>query len=258
MFAGTPSDSSILQAIQELKARGLRVTFRPQLLMDIPESDALPDPYLNNAGTLDQGTFPLASRITCSSAAGFTGTVDKSAAAASQLADFFDGVAIGDFNVVEHEVNWTGAVTEWGYRRMVLYYANLCAAAGGVDAFLIGAQLPGLTTVRSNTATYPAVTQLVNLAVDVTAVLGSDTAISYAADWSEYSGHRPDDFSGDVYFHLDPLWSNAVVDFVGIDNFMPVSDWRDGANHQDALAGWESIHDRAYIKANIAWGEAFD
>ncbi len=258
VFGGTPSDSSIVQAIQELKARGLRVTFRPQLLMDIPASNALPDPYSNNAGTLGQGAFPLASRITCSPAAGFTGSADKSAAAASQISDFFGGAAIGDFNVVDEEVNWTGASGDWGFRRMVLHYANLCAAAGGVDAFLIGGQLPGLTTVRSGAAIYPAVTQLVDLAVDAAAVLGSGVAVSYAADWSEYSGHHPDDTSGDVYFHLDPLWSNAAVDFVGIDNFMPVSDWRDGSDHLDAVAGWESIYDRAYLKANMAGGEFFD
>jgi hypothetical protein len=40
---------------------------------------------------------------------------------------------------------------------MVLHYAHLCAAAGGVDAFLIGTEMPGLTTIRSGASTYPAV-----------------------------------------------------------------------------------------------------
>ena len=53
---------------------------------------------------------------------------------------------------------------EWSYRRMVLHYAHLCAAAGGVDAFLIGPELKALTQVRSGPATYPAVTALKTLA----------------------------------------------------------------------------------------------
>ena len=61
-----------------------------------------------------------------------------------------------------------------------------------------------------------------------------------------------------MYFHLDPFWADANADFVGIDNYMPLSDWRDGAGHLDALAGWRSIYDRAYLEANIEGGEGFD
>ncbi|MAM37101.1 MAG: hypothetical protein CL949_01040 [Erythrobacter sp.] len=105
--------------------------------------------------------------------------------------------------------------------------------------------------------TYPAVEELRTLAADVRAILGPATKISYAADWSEYFGHHPQDGSGDVFFHLDPLWSDGNVDFVGIDNYMPLSDWRDGWDHLDALA-WPSIHDRAYLQSNIAGGEGFE
>src|SRR5690606_37610180 len=35
-FGGTPADFAVRQAIQECKARGLRVTFYPFLMMDIP------------------------------------------------------------------------------------------------------------------------------------------------------------------------------------------------------------------------------
>ena len=45
---------------------------------------------------------------------------------------------------------------------MVLHYAQLAADAGGVDAFLIGSELRGLTRVRSATGVYPAVTRLVD------------------------------------------------------------------------------------------------
>jgi hypothetical protein len=141
---------------------------------------------------------------------------------------------------------------------MVLHYAHLCAAAGGVDAFLIGTEMPGLTTIRSERSTYPAVQAYRDLLADVRSILGSGTKIGYAADWSEYFGHQPGDGSGDVFFHLDPLWADPEIDFVGIDNYMPLSDWRDGFEHADAAEGWPAIYDRAYLQANIAGGEGFD
>ncbi len=141
---------------------------------------------------------------------------------------------------------------------MVLHYANLCAQAGGVDAFLIGSELRALTQVRSAAGIYPAVAALKTLAADVRAILGPATKISYAADWSEYAGHAPGDGTGDLYFHLDPLWADANVDFIGIDNYAPLTDWRDGHAHLDAVAGWRSIYDLDYLRGRIAGGEGFD
>ena len=40
-----------------------------------------------------------------------------------------------------------------------------------------------------------------------------------------------------MYFHLDPLCSDANIDFVGIDNYLPLTGWRDGFDHADALEG---------------------
>ena len=48
-YGGTPADFAVVQAIKEIKARALRVTFYPFLLMDIPAGNNLPDPYSNNA-----------------------------------------------------------------------------------------------------------------------------------------------------------------------------------------------------------------
>ena len=89
------------------------------------------------------------------------------------------------------------------------------------------------------------------------AILGSGTKLSYAADWSEYFGHHPQDGSGDVFFHLDPLWADDEIDFVGIDNYMPLSDWRDGLDHLDA-AGADAITDLDYLRGNVEGGEGFD
>ena len=74
--------------------------------------------------------------------------------------------------------------------------------------------------------------------------------LSYAADWSEYFGHHPQDGSADVFFHLDPLWSDDEIDFVGIDNYMPLSDWRDGLDHVD-VASADAITDLDYLRGNV-------
>ncbi|SLN61533.1 hypothetical protein ROG8370_02834 [Roseovarius gaetbuli] len=256
-FGGTPADFAVLQAIREIKARGLRVTFYPFLLMDVPHGNTLPDPYSDDATEAGQPAFPWRGRITASPAAGFAGTVDKTVTAATQVAALFGAATPASFSLSGDSVSWAGPLDDWGLRRMVLHYAHLCAVAGGVDAFLIGSEMPGLTTIRSGPSTYPAVQAFRDLAGDVRSILGADTAISYAADWSEYFGHHPTDGSGDVFFHLDALWADASIDFIGIDNYMPLSDWRDGFEHADAALA-PAIYDRAYLQSNIAGGEGFE
>ncbi|CAM3867737.1 baseplate multidomain protein megatron [Paracoccus yeei] len=257
VYGGTPADFAVVQAIQEMKARGLRVTFYPFILMDVPPGNTKPNPYSANAATSGQPTFPWRGRITCSPAAGFLGSVDKTATAATQVAALFGTATPASFSVSGTTVGWTGPVGEWSLRRMILHYAHLCKAAGGVDAFLIGSEMPGLTTIRSGASTYPAVSAFKSLAADVRSILGAGPKIGYAADWSEYFGHHPADGSGDVFFHLDPLWSDANINFIGIDNYMPLSDWRDGFDHADAALA-PAIYDRDYLQINITGGEGFD
>lgn len=141
---------------------------------------------------------------------------------------------------------------------MVLHQAYLAKAAGGVDVFVIGTELRGLTHVRSSANAYPFVSALITLAADVKAILGGATKVLYAADWSEYFGHQPGDGTGDVYFHLDPLWASANIDALGVDVYWPLADWRDGRDHLDAIAGSTSIYDGAYLRSNVAGGEGFD
>jgi hypothetical protein len=69
IYGGTPADFAVVQAIRELKARGLRVTFYPFILMDVPAGNDLPDPYSDHAATLGQPAFPWRGRITCAPAA---------------------------------------------------------------------------------------------------------------------------------------------------------------------------------------------
>ena len=256
-FGGTPSDRSVLQAIRAIKARGLRVIFYPFVMMDVPEGNTLPNPYSDNAGEAGQPVYPWRGRITCSPAAGFEGTVDKTATAGAQVESFFGSAAPADYAVGGAVVEWTGG-SDWGLRRMILHYAHLCEVAGGVDAFVIGSEMRELTQIRSDASTYPAVAQFVSLAAAVRSIVGAECKISYAADWSEYFGHQPGDGTGDVFFHLDPLWSDDEIDFIGIDNYMPLSDWRDGFEHADATGGVPAIYDRSYLQGNIEGGEGFD
>jgi hypothetical protein len=253
-YGGTPADATVVAAIQDLEARGLSVTLTPFLFMDIPAANALTDPYTGGTG---QPAYPWRGRITVTPAPGELGTPDKTAAAATDLAAFAGTADVADFAIEGEAVVYSGPA-EWSWRRFILHYAHLAEAAGGVDAFVIGTELRGLTTVRDSASTYPFVSALAALAADVKSVVGSSTKVTYAADWSEYFGHHPADGSGDVHFHLDPLWSAAAIDAVGIDVYWPLSDWRDGNAHADRLAGARSIYDLAYLRGNIAAGEGWD
>lgn len=229
VYGGTPADAAVVEAIQTIRASGREVMFYPFILMEQLAGNGLPDPW---TGGGDQAVLPWRGRITLDHAPGQAGSSDGTTAAAAEVAAFFGTAQPGDFAVNGTEVSYSGP-TEWRYRRFILHYAHLCAAAGGVDAFCIGSEMVALTQIRGPAHTFPTVQQLRQLAAEVRAILGPETRISYAADWSEYFGYHT---GNNVYFHLDPLWADSNIDFVGIDNYMPLSDWRDGEDHADA--GW--------------------
>lgn len=234
-YGGTPSDAAMIAAIEDLRARGLSVALYPLLMMDIAADNGLPNPY----GGTGQPAYPWRGRITCDPAPGVAGTPETSDAVRAQVSAFVGGTA------------------SWGYRRFVRHYAQLCAEAGGVDAFLIGSELRGLTGLRAAGNAFPFVEALVALAGEVRGLLGPGTKISYAADWSEYHGLQPADGPGDKLFNLDPLWASPDIDAIGIDNYMPVTDWRDGQDHADAQIGG-APYGTAYIGAGVARGEGYD
>ncbi|MDX2274648.1 MAG: glycoside hydrolase/phage tail family protein [Hyphomonadaceae bacterium] len=251
-YGGTPSDASVLQAIAELKARGFKVGLYPFILMDVPAGNGLPDPY----GGAEQAAYPWRGRISVHPAIGQPGTPDKTATAATQVAAFFGSAAPGDFGASGETITYSGP-SEFSFRRFILHYAKLAAVAGGVDFFVLGSELRGLTTVRSSATNFPAVSALQTLAADVRGMLGGATAITYAADWSEYFGHQPQDGSGDVLFHLDPLWADANIDVIGVDWYAPLSDWRDGLTHLDRDIA-KGAHDPVYLEGRIEAGEGYD
>lgn len=251
VYGGTPDDASLIGAIRELKARGFTVSLYPFILMDVPPGNGLPDPY----GGSEQAAFPWRGRITCHPAAGQAGSPDKTAAAGDQVADFFGSAVAGDFAISGDTVSYSGP-EEWRFNRFILHHAALAKIAG-VDGFLIGSEMAGLTTIRDSADHYPAVDALCDLAAEARILLGSAVRLSYAADWSEYSGHRPGAGSGDVFFHLDPLWSHAAIDAVAIDWYVPLADWRDGTSHADAALS-RTGHDLTYLSASAEGGEGYD
>jgi len=253
-YGGTPADRCVVKAIKDLKARGYGVTFYPFISMDIPEDNSLTDPY---SGATGQPPHPWRGRITCTPAPGEPGTADKTSACAAQVANFVGACEVSDFAISGESVVYSGD-EEWSYRRLILHYAHLCKAAGGVDAFLIGSEMRGSTFLRSSASNFPFVNALVDLAGDVRSVVGGGTKITYAADWSEFPGRQPGDGTGDVYFHLDPLWASDDIDAIGIDIYWPLSDWRDGDAHLDRQAGWASIYDLDCLRSNLRGGEGFE
>lgn len=251
-YGGTPSDASVVEAIKDLKSRNIKVYLYPFLMMDIPGGNGLTDPY----GGSEQAAYPWRGRITCSPAPNRSGSLDKSAQITAMAATFMGSAKASDFAVSGNTVTYLGADT--GYRRLVLHYALLAKAAGGVDGFILGSELIGLTTLRDSQNGFPFVSALVQLASDVRAILGSSTKLTYGADWSEYFGYHPSDGSGDVFFHLDPLWASSAIDAVGIDNYMPLSDWNDADFTAANPDRFTIADDVSALQSQISAGEGYD
>ena len=238
-IGGTPSDDTVIAAIRDLKTRGLSVVFYPFVMMDVAAANGLADPW---TGAASQPAFPWRGRITCDPAPLRAGSPDGTAEAGAQVSHFFGAAS--------------PSAQDWTYRRFILHCADLCTRAGGVDAFLVGSELAALTRVRSASGVYPAADALALLAGDVKRVLGANVKVSYGADWTEYGAHVLDG-ANEVRFPLDVVWSSPNVNFVGLDAYFPLSDWRDGLDHADAALA-ASVYDVAYLRMRVAAGEGFD
>lgn len=230
-FGGTPTDDAVVAAIRDLHRRGLSVVFYPFVMMDIAQGNAMPDPR-NGAST--QAPYPWRGHIVSAAA-------DRTAAVRSDAQHFFGSA--------------TPAGAEWSYRRFILHYAQLCASVGGVEGFLVGSELPGLTRRLDETDTSPGAAQIAQLAADAKALLPG-AKISYAADWTEYGALVSND-ARDIRFPLDIIWSSPAVDFIGLDVYAPLSDWRHEPDHLDGEIA-RSVHDRDYLVSRVGAGEAFD
>ncbi len=229
-FGGTPNDQSIIDAIKDLKTRGIAVTFYPFLMMDIPAGNNLP----NFEGGRGQPAYPWRGQISV-----YPQNVNGTKEAYNQLHRFV-----------------YGADGKSGLNGMMVHYANLCAQAGGVEAFLIGSEFAALSRVSQARGDYVFAKLLKEVAANVRKIL-PNTKISYASNWDEY-GHYVEHEYGDVNFPLDEFWADENCDFIAIDAYFPLSDWRDGMTHLDAKNGARSISDIDYLKSNIEGGEYYD
>jgi uncharacterized protein (TIGR02217 family) len=222
-YGGTPSDQSIVRCIRDLRARGFRVIFYPFVLMD-----AQGKPW--------RGRIGLASDLTAAT----TQTVNAFLGAATPSQFTRDATNL--------TVAYSGALTDFTWRRFILHYANLCVLAGGVDLFLLGSELRGLEILRgpdwSPAGTtdanghaqwdYPFVAGLAQLAADVRATFdaaglardltNSRNLIAYSPDWSSWNGWQHANANGQ-WPHLDSLFASPNIDLVAFDNYLPLSDW---------------------------------
>ncbi|BDA83702.1 hypothetical protein Sa4125_12440 [Aureimonas sp. SA4125] len=251
-YGGTPGDQGVVAAIAALRGRGLAVSYYPFLMMDVPAGNGLPDPY----GGTEQAAYPWRGRITLDVAPGISGSDDGTPAAAADVAAFVGTATAAQFSLEGGRVRYHGPA-KWSYRRMVLHQAHLAKLAGGVDAFIIGSELRGLTRLRDGADGFPFVAALMALAAEVKLVL-PDARLTYAADWSEYFGYQPADGSGDVYFNLDPLWAHPAIAMIGIDNYLPLADWRDGDADGAGPDASASPYDASALGRGIAGGEYGD
>ena len=121
-----------------------------------------------------------------------------------------------------------------GYNDFILHYARL--VKDKVDGFIIGSELVGITSIRDHCYNFPAVQELMQLAVKVKEILGKDVVVTYAADWTEYHHDMKS-----RYYHLDPLWACDAIDVIGIDAYFPLTnDCEEQHNVEAVIEGWKS------------------
>lgn len=102
------------------------------------------------------------------------------------------------------------------YNKFIEHYASLLK--GQVETLIIGSEMEALTKFKDKDGNFPAVDELINLAKTVRELVGDDVKLTYAANWSEY--HHSDG----GWYHLDKLWADPNINYVGIDAYFPVTD----------------------------------
>ena len=252
-FGGTPADASVVEAIEKMTADGTGVMFYPFLLMDIPGDNTLPDPLVGRGYA---NGIPLAGANYAGCCAGDGGNDRQDGSGPKRWCASSLAMRLSRIFLLKAKQLCIQARRNGPTGGSFCITRTFAKRQGGVHAFCIGSEMRSLTQLRDDTGAFPAVDEFVQLADEVRSVLGPATKLGYAADWSEYFGYRPNDGSGDVFFHLDPLWASPSIDFIGIDNYMPLSDWRDEKTHADADAG--SIYSLDYLTGNVVGGEGYD
>lgn len=100
------------------------------------------------------------------------------------------------------------------YQPFVEHYCNLVKT--NVDAFVIASGFSKLTRIQdAKSASFPAVEELIRVAIYAKVALGQDVVITYAADYNEYHSHNG-------IYNMDPLWTSYGIDVVGINAYFPL------------------------------------
>ncbi|MGN7661623.1 MAG: glycoside hydrolase/phage tail family protein [Anaplasma sp.] len=127
------------------------------------------------------------------------------------------------------------------YHPFMEHYCHL--TKGAIDAFCIGSGFGSLTKIR-DAGVFPAVESLIELAQHAKAILGSDTTVTYAANWDEYHSHNGT-------YNMDALWSSSAIDVVGINAYFPLIDTKTPKNGaprvQDIVQSWKSGEGYSYF-----------
>ncbi len=129
------------------------------------------------------------------------------------------------------------------YNAFIEHYANL--VKDRANAFIIGSEFKGITQINEDSS-YPGVKAFAQLAGKIKNIIGTDTIITYAADWSEYHSNN------NVYY-MDELWSSNNIDVVGIDAYFPLTDKIQpdlGFSIDDIKNGWNSGEGYDYYYKN--------
>ena len=181
---------------------------------------------------------------------------------ADEIAAFLGTAEARDFEVDGDAVSYSGP-DEWRYRRFILHLAHLAAAAGGVDAFLIGSETVGLTqSTEPGSGVYPFDLDggLVDLAADVSGVLpgGADllrrrlVGISLAPAGGRLGRRVFQPRSALVLARMSISSRSTITCRSRIGGRGPIT------STTTPRPGHVSIYDLDYLKANIEGGEYFD
>ena len=248
VYGGTPADFAVVQAIQEMKARGLRVTFYPFILMDVPPGQRVVEPIFRQRRRDGPACLPVAGAdhlLACGwlrRDCGQDRHGRKPGRGAVRRGDARQLQRLGSVGFVDRAVRRLGPAAHGAALRPSLRGGRRgrCLPdrhrdAGADDDPLGRGHLSGGAGLSGSARGCP-----------LDPRVRDEDRLRRGLE--EYFGHQPGDGSGDVFFHLDPLWADRTIDFIGIDNYMPLSDWRDGFEHADAAEGWPAIYDRAYLQ----------
>lgn len=141
------------------------------------------------------------------------------------------------------------------YNKFILHYATLLK--GSIETLIIGSEMEALTKFRDDQDDFLAVNEFINLAKITRGIVGSGVKLTYAANWSEY--HHTDG----GWYHLDKLWADNNIDFVGIDAYFPITDEpiHGPVDPKVVAAGWTKGRDFDYyvdgdrkIPMDPTWG----